>query len=96
LLFALDSLWAFTIELLFHQPTHLELHDSSGRDLNAFESLWVLRFPGGTCPGLEDAEIAEFQAIVAGKLADNLIEKRLNDGLDHHPSCICVFRYAVD
>jgi len=41
------------VQLLFHEPAHLELHCSFGGNLNSLQSFRVLGCSGGTCSNYE-------------------------------------------
>jgi len=72
------------LQFLLHKATHLELDRSFCRYGHTFECPWIL---GDSCrprSGLEDAEIAELQAIVSGQFSDDFIKERLNNTLDNN------------
>ena len=70
------------VDAFLHEPTGLELHRSTRRNIHRLESLGILRDPGGTLANLEYPEVTELKAVTPAQLADDLIKKGL-DGLLH-------------
>src|SRR5437899_2081614 len=67
---------------LLHEAANLELDGSLLGYVDRFQSLGVLRFARSADLGLENAEVAELQAVASAQLADDLVEEALDNLLD--------------
>jgi len=79
-----------------HKPTDLEFHCSFGWNIHPFERLGVLGYPGGAAFDLENTEVSEFQAVIVAQFLNNVIQKRLNDSLDHYTLIAGLFRNLIN
>ena len=66
------------LDLLLHEPTHLELDGGLLRHFHLVAGTGVARDAAGLGLRLKDSEVTEFKSVAFGKFVDDLIEEVLN------------------
>jgi len=94
--FCLGRFYGRRTEVLSHQPTHLKFYRSLCWNLNTLKSLGILCYSGGSCSGLKDTEVSEFQTVILTQFPNNLIKECLDYALYCYSFCLCTFRNSVD
>ena len=79
-----------------HQPVELEYDPDSCRHLESLECPRILGHTGLIDPGLEEAAVAEFNAVASGKRKLDLIREFLCHGFDELMRTPSAFVDAVD
>ncbi len=79
-----------------HEPAHLKLYCSLGRDFNLLESLWILRGSGRSHSSLKDPEVPELQAVVLTQFPGYLVKEGLDYALDRNSLRQCSLGDPID